>query len=238
LLHHTAETLLRLVHAHNSADPCPLMRLTELRNFSTFKAWVETLTTSDAELETVVRAVFPGPLDYPALVSTCHWVGVLARHFLESAPYNAAKHGMTLAGGAEERTLEIDGVALSNANGASVNWLELWPATGPGRQWTKASRLLSVEAFLAMIQASNLLMQALWARGRHEHLPDIYPDVEEVLTMPTPRETFALLGVDAHVLSRWFEPLVPAGEKSSIHIQFPMAEAIRAMSEEPPADVG
>jgi hypothetical protein len=236
LLHHSAETCLRLVHAHASDDPCPLLRMSELRNFGAFKAWVEQLTTSNEQLETVARSVFAGPLDGSSLTSMCHWIGLFARHFLDGAPYNAAKHGMTLAGGAEHRTLEVDGIELSNAKGASVNWLELWPRDNPDRRWTRASRLLSVEAFLAMIQATNLLMQALWAKGRHEHLPDDYPNVG-ILTMPGPRETFELLEVDSNVLSRWFEPLVANGEKRDIHIQVPMAEAARALANKsPPGD--
>jgi hypothetical protein len=103
LLHHTAETMLRLAYAHNGDDPCPLLRMSELRSFADFKSWVEQqLTTSDTEVEAVVRSVFPGPLEGPVLTNLCDWVGMLARHFLDSAPYNAAKHGMTLAGGAEQ----------------------------------------------------------------------------------------------------------------------------------------
>jgi hypothetical protein len=229
LLHHAAETALRLIYAHDGGDPCPLMRISELRSFSTFKDWVARLTTSNAELEAVVRSVFPGSPHGVALENLCQWVAMLARHFLDSAPYNAAKHGMTLAGGAEQRTIEIDGVELSNAKGASVSWLELWPRDDPARRWARASRLLSVEAFLALIHAITLLIQAVWGQGRHVRFPDVYPDVDE-LEMPSPIETFQRLGVDWYVLSRWFEPLVADGETRNIHMQMPVQEALRVFA--------
>lgn len=177
LLHHAAEMLMRLIHAHSGGDPCPLLRLSELRRFKDFNTWVSALIASDTSLEAGLRDVFGNPPDESSFPSLCQWVALIARHFLDAAPYNAAKHGMTLAGGAEQRTTELDDRTIPVAEGASVSRLQLWrPPNSRTAMWTTASRLISVEAARVIINASTELMRYVWAKGRRDHLPSDLAD--------------------------------------------------------------
>ena len=59
LLHHSAETLLRFVHAHaDAAEPCPWLRMSRLTRFGEFKDWVRThvATADEPDLDGQARA--------------------------------------------------------------------------------------------------------------------------------------------------------------------------------------
>jgi hypothetical protein len=210
LLHHVAETLLRFVHAHADPDePCPWIRMSALTSAKKFKDWVETTvaTAASEALAGLCGRVFACRPDCTTdLDAYVDYMRLLAEHFLDSGPYNAAKHGMGLAGGSERRQIEVDGLQVFRRDGAVISWLAVWPLHDAERapRWTRASRLFSAEVAIALISLSTNLMKSIWIRGRAEHLSERWDDV---FRPPPPHELLAALEVRHLVLADWYEPL-------------------------------
>ncbi len=210
LIHHVAETLLRFVHAHEDPEePCPWLRMSGLTSARRFKAWVEAAIVAAprddlGDLCARVFACKPGcTADLDAYVN---YTRLLAEHFLDAGPYNAAKHGMGLSGGSERRRIEIDGVEVFRRDGAVIDWLAVWPLHDPERsaEWTRASRLFSPEATIAVIFAATNLMKSIWIRGRARYLDESWNDV---FSPPAPGEVLGAFGLRHPVLADWYEPL-------------------------------
>ncbi len=111
LLHHAAETLLRLYLAHENLPPCPWLKMAEERNFAAFKSRVDKLGEDLAghrrhdELAKVFfgtgdrTALSPEPLEDAwrnGLENFGTWMSWFAQHFLDANVYNAAKHGLAV----------------------------------------------------------------------------------------------------------------------------------------------
>ena len=228
LLHHAAETLMRFLHAHVESDSCPWLEMSRLRSPNKFKQWVGRSIT-DAPRQDVgalCASVFAcDPSRSDDLEGYVEHVRLLGRHFLDSAPYNAAKHGMAVRGGSERREIEIDGVEIFRREGASVSWLEERSYDGE-QAWTLASRLFSPEAMVGLILVSTELMRSLWIRGRAKYLGE---PVERVYRAPSPHQLFEGLGLVDHVLANWYEPLGVGGKKTivvrSAHFSVPQEAA-------------
>lgn len=152
------------------------------------------------------------------------WIRVFGRHFLNAASYNAAKHGMALGGGAEQRTLTVDEREVFQAKGSAVSWLAQWPLNQGQRprRWTRASRLFSVEAYIVMIETAALLMESVWTHGRALHLNEV-DDGVEYRPLPPPNVLFKAMGIPSHVLAEQYEPLAYENENSELimRISFP-----------------
>ena len=111
LLHHVSETLLRLYLVHSKESPCPWLDLSRQMNPGLFKKEVDKLRkrlTTDEE-RSRIEAVFFATTQRESLTPTptqeqwdaasrniSLYLGFYAAHFLDSAPYNAAKHGLAL----------------------------------------------------------------------------------------------------------------------------------------------
>lgn len=204
LLHHVAETLLRFLHAHADADePCPWIRMAALTSARQFKTWVEAslvMAPRDQLGALCGRAFACRPGSIPDLDAYIDYTRLLAEHFLDAGPYNAAKHGMGLTGGSERRQIEVDGVEVFRRDGAVINWLGAWPLHDPERpaKWTRASRLFSPQAAIALIVLTTKLMKSIWIRGRAQHLNEPW---EDVFSPPSPSELFSAFGVRHPVLA-------------------------------------
>jgi hypothetical protein len=109
LLHHAAETQLRLYLAYERLPPCPWLVLAGERSFAAFKDKVAKLgeALGDEQRRTNVAAVFFGASDRTSLRPTppedewnaglenlSTWLAWFAAHFLDAGVYNAAKHGL------------------------------------------------------------------------------------------------------------------------------------------------
>ncbi|MGO9955479.1 MAG: hypothetical protein ACLP50_05775 [Solirubrobacteraceae bacterium] len=221
LLHHSAETLLRLIHAHAEPNPCPWLRMSAVKGAGPFKRWVKTLLARE-DLPELTRQAFGASENHPEESEhEAGWIRLFARHFLDSAPYNAAKHGMSLSGGAELRTMTIGDLEVQNAKGSSVSWLTMWPRNDPNRppRWTRVSRLFSPEAFMMLTYVATMLMESVWTQGRIEHLDE--PDLElHYRSIGPPQYIFDLLGVGGHTLDERYEPLAYEGEKREMIVKF------------------
>ena len=223
LLHHAAETLLRLMHAHAEPSPCPWIRMSSLRNFSEFKEWVATLR-DDPKLADVAGELFGRSDEHPeALADEAEWIRLFGQHFLDSSSYNAAKHGMALAGGAVRGRVAIDDKEIVRAEGPVVSWLARWPDSGASRppRWTRVTKILSPEAYIMMIKVAADLMESMWIHGRSLHIGESSDDVRYV-AHGSPRSLFNALEVPGHVLYQTYMPLAYEGESAELLIQFPV----------------
>jgi hypothetical protein len=218
LLHHAAETLLRFVHAHDPTEPCPWLRMSRMTGFKEFKDWVKAnVTTASApDLDQLSAATFACDAGVPAEVqAVAEYLRLLGRHFLDADSYNAAKHGMALRGGAEQWSVKIEEWELLNRGGATVSWLARWPRNDPNRptRWTQATRVLSVEACVALIQVTAQLMKALWLKGRERYLDET---LTEVIRPTAPADVFAAFNLHHPVIADFFRPIPEPGESREL----------------------
>jgi len=246
LLHHSAETLLRLVHAHAEADPCPWLRMSRVRSAAQFKSWVERMIAKAdqsalADLVTLIIACDArNAAEVEAIVA---YLRLLARHFLDAGSYNAAKHGMAVRGSSNQMKVEIDDHAWIDARGPTIRWLARWPLDAAERptRWTEISRVFSLEAAVGLIKMTTDLMRAVWVRARQEHLGE---EVTELLRPPHPDELFAAVGLRHPVVIDFFEPLRYEGDQErdivmqSRHFRAPSPSDRAAAENDPPNGSG
>lgn len=232
LLHHASETLLRLIHAHAEPSPCPWLRMSAVRNFSEFKDWVKELH-DDPDLEQVAVRLFGQSYEHPeAPADEAAWIRLFAQHFLDSSPYNAAKHGMALAGGAARGTVAIEDQEIVRAQGPIVSWLAKLPNPGEDRppRWTRGTRILSAEAYILMVKVATGLMESIWFHGRSVHLGGQDGEVGYA-TYGSPREVFSALGIPSHILYETYMPLAYEGESADLIVRFAAPPAPTEASE-------
>jgi hypothetical protein len=205
LLHHVAETLLRLVHAHKSksavAPPCPWLELSRMRDFAAFKRWLAEVAAADAaspDSRELVRTCFGDDGRTDRLDVIHQYLRQFAEHLLVPEPYNAAKHGFALQGERSQLTVDADvagqpGHRVLDVTGPSVSWLGTRRnATGTPR-WAMSTRWYSMEALMGLVWLAIRLIEALWDVARHRYLG---APLERVF-MPAPlAELYAALDVD------------------------------------------
>jgi len=218
LLHQSAETLLRFVHALAEPSPCPWMRMAVTRH--DFKPWVRT-AIAEADYDHVVdlcREVFAcDPANAADLDAFVCYLRLLANHFLDADPYNAAKHGMALRGASERLSVDLDGRRLLERDGMVISWLTRWRtnAERPAR-WTQASRLLDEAATIALIYTTTMLMRSLWIRGRERYLGE---PSSEVFRPVSPDRLFSSRRIHHHVLADVYRSFASDDEQESIVIR-------------------
>jgi hypothetical protein len=221
LLHHSAETLMRFVHAHAEPSPCPWVRLASLTNFLEFKSWVRTTIVEGAYqdvAELCLRVFATDPNSGGDLDSCVGYLQRLARHFLDADSYNAAKHGMAIHGASQRFQVKVDDWELFNRDALSVSWLARWPRNDPTRprRWTRVSRLLDEATTILLIHTATTLMRSIWVRGRERHLGE--PWVEVFRPVP-PEQLFDDRGTRHHVLADVYEPLAAGGEAETMIVK-------------------
>ncbi len=224
LLHHASETLLRLIYAHAEPHPCPWLRMSAMSRADQFKNWVKQLVRNSA-LPEVAANVFGHSEAYPdGPANEAEWIRVFAWHFLNAGCYNAAKHGMALGGGAQERVVKVEDEEIFRAKGAALSWLANWPLDNDDerpRRWTRASRLFSVEAYLMMVETAAQLMEAVYINGRVIHLEEA-PERIEYQPTPPPRVLCEALDIPWHFFVDQYRPLAYAGEETDLIMKFPV----------------
>jgi hypothetical protein len=223
LLHHAAETLLRLIYAHAEPHPCPWLRMSAMFRADQFKKWVKRLVR-DPKLTEIAAEVFGRSEACPnGPTNEAEWIRVFAWHFLNAGCYNAAKHGMALGGGAEERIVRVEDQEVFRAKGAALSWLAKWPLEGDERprRWTRASRLFSVEAYLIMVETAAQLMEGVYVNGRALHL-DETPEGLEYRPTPPPQVLCEALEIPWHFFVDQYQPLAYEGEESNLIMKFPI----------------
>lgn len=186
LLHHTAETLLRLYLSHERLPPCPWLALAKETNFRVFKEKAHRLgeDLAGGQRSEDVAAVFFGARERTSLnpsppavawqqglENVAAWIGWFAQHFLDANVYNAAKHGLALRPGDSSVSLRApatagavgEGEEILGASGPSLEYIEIATDDSGQRYWQRTTRWIDVGRSLAYVFMACRLIKALWA---------------------------------------------------------------------------
>jgi hypothetical protein len=211
LVHHAAETLLRLYMAHKGLGPCPWMEMTLLRY--NFKTAVEETFPEASPRKEDLDALFPvfflapsradirfadDDLD-PDLENVWHFVHHFAQMHLTEAPvYNSAKHGLGVVGA---------DAGLSMEGGFDWRSLSLVGPVTDGRYPTHVQfRSVDVERYIAFTHVATQLMQQLWDVARARYLGE---ELKGVNLFVAPKFKDVLMngksfGIDHFNMPLWF----------------------------------
>jgi len=179
LLHHAAETLLRLYVAHRELPSCPWLRLASERSFADFKRKVAKLSDElgGEEERAHVATVFFGARDRTSLrptpvesdwnarlLNVGTWLAWYGAHFLDSGVYNAAKYGLAVQAGNAAFKLGDD--ELISRSGDSLEYVENYVDDNGRRRWRRTTQWLDLDRWIAYIFMATRLMKGLMAVGR------------------------------------------------------------------------
>ena len=183
LLHHVSETLLRLYLVHSTESVCPWLDISRERNFAVFKKEVGRLRErlQDEPERRRIAKTFIGtehreklPIEVEqedwdaASKNIADYLDFFAGHFLDSAPYNAAKHGLALLAGAAGVQLGAgeDSVPFLSRSGPALEYLsvEKDEASGDPR-WVHVTKWIILGRAIAMIHMGCNLLEGVWGVG-------------------------------------------------------------------------
>jgi len=204
LLHHAAETLLRLIHAHGPTEAdaplpvCPPIALARMRDFQRFKTWVRTTLIDDqSELTRYIRATLGDDDRDGRLALVGQYVRRIGQQFLDADAYNAAKHGFGVRGEHSRLVVSIEDVTFADVSGAAITWLDD-RAVRP----VMTTCWYSVEGLLALSHACCQLVEQLWRVAQRRYLGA----EREMIWRPQPiADLWSSLGVDDLVLLKMSE---------------------------------
>lgn len=197
LLHHASETVLRLMHAHRrlpdgSLPGSPALELSSMRQPGKFKAWVEDQVLSCAsrdDRESLVADLF-GPGDGVRTAAICEHLEILSRHFLDSAPYNAVKHGLAATGEHSRLELKLSEDLVHAAEGPAISWIDLREERP--RVTTRWYRL---ESALLLSDTAARLIEQIWQVGQHRYVGGAAPDTFTPRAAEALRSAFGSVGL-------------------------------------------
>jgi len=184
LLHHTAETLMRLYLIHSRVPPCPWLELSRERDFKKFKREVENLRTRlesgdeedrihqvfhiNADLERVSLNPTPDKERWDrAAENLSRFLNFYASYFLDSAAYNAAKHGLAVTAG--EQGIEF-GVGtgeepILSRKGPAIEYLKVAPGPGGHPRWQREIKWITTKRAIPLIYLGCNFIEAIWNIG-------------------------------------------------------------------------
>lgn len=191
LLHHAAETLLRLYLAHERLPPCPWLVLAGERSFAQFKEKVAKLgiELGGEERKINVAAVFFGASNRTSIQPTppedewkaglgnlSTWLAWFAEHFLDSGVYNVAKHGLALQAG--NAAFQLGDDERISRSGSSLEYVESYKAD-TGRRWRRTTQWVDADRWMGYIFVACRLMKGLMevARARYTGAPLTHLDL-------------------------------------------------------------
>lgn len=175
LLHHAAETLLRLIQAHQrredgSFPPSPALALTRMRSFRDFRNWLDENVrhaTQRDDVDSWVRDLFGTALSDAVIGHLAEYLELFAGHVLDSRPYNAVKHGLAATGQHSSVDLQVDGFQVSQFQGVAISWID-----DRGEQPGVRTRWYSLELVLAVNTVAATMMRRLWDVGYDRYVID------------------------------------------------------------------
>lgn len=185
LLHHAAETVVRLFLAHRDYPPCPWVELAGETNFAKFKERVGKEITGvrrDGVLEDEAAWVFIGRRESgpdedgerwaDAKANLGSFLRTLAERWLNDArTYNSLKHGLAvIPGDAVFQLVGDDGNAVRLGEGTSVEILEAGPWVENRREWKVTTKWIDVQECLGLVEVSCLMISSLWQVARFRYL--------------------------------------------------------------------
>jgi hypothetical protein len=206
LLHHVAETLLRLYIAHESDPECPWIAITSERDFGRFKGKVSDLRQNLETPDYRDRAakVFFGASDWkelrPAinedewthhLENSIQWLSWFAAYMLDGYVYNAAKHGLGVWPQNSALSVEIDGMPdFLNGSGPCLEYLHTSREADGRIKWRRTTKWVRIDKTFASIHIACALIHRLWSVGSVRHGNFQKADLE-LFPFPSPSELLA-----------------------------------------------
>lgn len=213
LLHHAAETLLRLYLAHEHLPPCPWLALAGKRSFAAFKQKVATLADELGadERKRNVAAVFfgtpdrtnlrptPAEVDWNAgLQNVATWLAWYAAHFLDAGVYNAAKHGLAVQAG--NAAFQLGDDELMSRSGSSLEYVESYKDDSGRRRWRRTTQWLDLDRWIGYIFMACRLMKGLMAVARARYTAAVLTHLD-LFVSPRFEETVTAEGIEFRKLS-------------------------------------
>lgn len=190
LLHHVSETLLRLYLVHAKESLCPWLDISREKSFFLLKKDISKLRErlkSGAE-NTGIEAAFLPPGDRRKMIpehgkevweeavqNLAEYLDYYAGHFLDSAPYNAAKHGLALLAGQSgvELIAGDDPAPFIKRSGPALVYLEVEREEQSGHpRWAKVTKWIVLRRALAMTHIGCRLIEELWKIGTGHRTPN------------------------------------------------------------------
>lgn len=182
LLHHVAETLVRLYLIHSRLPVCPWLELSKERDFKKFKKEVEKLRTrlGSGEEEDRIHQVFHINSDRSAIKPTpdaetwaraarniAEFLDFYAGHFLDSAPYNAAKHGLAVTAGEQgfEFGVGADQEPVLSRRGPAIEYLKVAPGPGGQPKWSREVKWIVAKRAVPLMYLGCNFIEAIWNIG-------------------------------------------------------------------------
>ncbi len=193
LVHHTAETLLRMFLGHRGNPYVPWLEVVKLRAPGAYPRELKSMSSAAnaQRLREDIGHVWLGNGVAPAGGAEAKWndaVDRLRDYVLQfamlslsrSGAYNAVKHGLAVQPAAT--TLKLHGVAGLSADGPSLAWLH---RTAEGRMVVR-NRWLNADRDMALAGCGQRMLRSLWDIARTRYLG--WPNPEEVF-VPVPLVT-------------------------------------------------
>jgi hypothetical protein len=91
--------------------------------------------------------------------------------YLDSAAYNAAKHGLGIAAGAARLAIDVDGETIMEGGGETIAFLDRRSDGGKGGLGMR-TKWIDPDHSIALIAAGCHLIRQLWVVGRWRYLGD------------------------------------------------------------------
>jgi len=206
LLHHAAETLLRLYLAHEPLPACPPLEIARMRNFARFKKQVRKRFHGELtpeERRSLVSPVFyganspseitpPPPDDVwrAGLDNIEVFLAYFASVFLDrSNAYNSAKHGLAIQAG--EVKVQLGDGEFIKADGPALRCLEEMRNEDGSRRWMQATYWVDIDYTMGLISMAFLLTKALWSVGRLRYADGVASETPIRFFENTTLDTFA-----------------------------------------------
>lgn len=201
LLHHVSETLLRLYLVHARKSPCPWLDVSREKSFGRVKKDVQRLRKrlKAGEEKPGIENAFLPPGDRAVMVpdhgeevweqaiqNLSEYLDYYAAHFLDAAPYNAAKHGLALLAGQSGVELGTSGdpIPFLKRSGPALVYLEIEQDERSGDpRWTKVTKWIVLRRALAMAHIGCRLIEGIWKIGTGHRTPE-EPDDLYLFTEP------------------------------------------------------
>lgn len=229
LLHHVSETLLRLYIVHSRLPPCPWLELSSQRDFKEFKREVNKLRgrLTSGEEEDRIHQVFhvnsersaikptPDPETWDrAAANIAHFLDFYAGHFLNSASYNAAKHGLAVASGEQGLSLGAgsDEEPFLSRKGPAIEYLKVDSGPDKRPRWSKEVKWIVAKRIVPLVHIGCNLIEGIWnvGAGRYKvrelevlHLFD-HPPFDEIMK----RSEVAEGGIEGVVMDGFSQTLL------------------------------
>jgi hypothetical protein len=229
LLHHVSETLLRLYLVHARLPPCPWLEISRERDFKKFKKEVAKLRerlASGAEVDPIHwvfhvnserTAIKPTPDAETwdrAAENIASFLDFYAGHFLDSASYNAAKHGLALTAG--EQGLAVgagrEKDPFLSRRGPAIEYLKVSSGSNERPRWSREVKWIVAKRAIPLIHLGCNLIEGIWnvGAGRYgvKELEELklfeHPPFEEVFR----RSEYKGDGIDGVVMEGISETLL------------------------------